>query len=60
MGVLGGVLGLALEGTLYQLTGSHSAAISMMIPVMLIPPFVVFAFLPETATRELEDIAPER
>ncbi len=60
VGVLGGVWGLALEGTLYQLTGSHSAAISMMIPVMLIPPFVVFAFLPETATRELEDIAPER
>ena len=60
VGVLGGVLGLALEGTLYELTGSHSAAITLMIPVMAIPPLVIFAFLPETATRELEEIAPER
>ena len=60
VGVLGGVLGLALEGTLYELTGSHSAAITLMIPVMAISPLVIFAFLPETATRELEDIAPER
>ena len=60
VGILGGVLGLALEGTLYELTGSHSAAITLMIPVLAIPPLVIFAFLPESATRELEDIAPER
>jgi MFS family permease len=60
VGVLGGIAGLALEGTLYQIAGSHAAAITLMIPPLLITPVVIFAFLPETATRELEDISPER
>ena len=59
-GTLGGVAGLALEGRLYELAGSHAAAITLMIPSLIIPPLVIYAFLPETATRELEDIAPER
>jgi MFS family permease len=60
VGTLGGIAGLALEGTLYQITGSHAAAITLMIPALAVTPIVIFAFLPETATRELEDISPER
>jgi MFS family permease len=60
VGTLGGIAGLALEGTLYTLTGSHSAAITWMASALVIPPIVIALFLPETATRELEDIAPER
>jgi hypothetical protein len=58
--VLGAFTGLYLEGPLYELTGSHAGAITLMLPVLVIPAFVVMAFLPETATRELEDISPER
>jgi hypothetical protein len=31
-----------------------------MIPALAVTPIVIFAFLPETTTRELEDISPER
>jgi hypothetical protein len=57
LGTLGGVLGLAIEGSLYLATGSHAAAITGMTPVMLISPLIV---LPETSGRVLEEIAPER
>ncbi|MCP3983877.1 MAG: MFS transporter, partial [bacterium] len=60
VGTVGGIAGLALEGTLYQITGSHAAAITLMIPALGITPIVILLFLPETATRELEDISPER
>ena len=59
-GILGAFTGLYLEGPLYELTGSHAGAITLMLPILVIPAFVVMAFLPETATRELEDISPER
>lgn len=59
VGTLGGVLGLALEGNLYTLAGSHAAAITWMAPVVLISPIAVALLLPETASRELEDISPE-
>lgn len=59
LGTLGGVAGLALEGGLYELVGSHAAAITWMLPVLLLPPLVVLATVPETAARELEHIAPE-
>ena len=42
---LGGIAGLALEGTLYELTGSHAAAITWMTPVLILPPLVVAAML---------------
>jgi len=60
VGTLGGVVGLALEGSLYEWTGSHSAAITWFLPALLVPPVVIALLIPETATRELEDIAPER
>ncbi len=60
VGTLGGIAGLAIEGTLYTLTGSHSQAITWMAVALIIPPIVISLFLPETASRELEDIAPER
>ncbi len=60
VGTLGAIAGLALEGTLYELTGSHAAAISWMSLALILPPLVIGFLLPETATRELEDIAPER
>ena len=60
LGTVGAIAGLALEGTLYEITGSHAAAITWMSLALLIPPVVTGFMLPETATRELEDIAPER
>lgn len=60
VGTLGGIAGLSLEGSLYQLTGSHAGAITAMMPVLLLPPLIVAFFLPETARRELEDVSPER
>jgi putative MFS transporter len=59
VGTLGGVLGLSIEGSLYTMAGSHSAAITWMAPALLISPIAVALLLPETASRELEDIAPE-
>jgi putative MFS transporter len=60
VGTLGGVAGLALEGTLYEMAGSHAAAITWMTPVLVLPPLVVAWMLPETAQRELEEVSPER
>ena len=60
MGTLGGVVGLVVEGTLYEVSGSHAQAITWMIPALVVTPIVIFGFLPETAARELEDISPER
>jgi hypothetical protein len=60
VGTLGGIVGLAVEGTLYEISGSHAEAITWMIPALVVTPIVIFGFLPETAARELEDISPER
>ena len=60
LGALGGVLGLVLESSLYAMTGSHSQAILWMLPALLIPPFVAWWAIPETAGRKLEEISPER
>jgi hypothetical protein len=60
LGTLGAIAGLAIEGTLYEMTGSHAAAITWMCAALVIPPLGIAFLLPETATRELEDIAPER
>jgi len=59
VGTLAGAVGLALEGPLYAWTGSHAAAITLMTPALLLPPLVIYLFLPETAARELEDLSPE-
>jgi MFS family permease len=60
VGTLGGVAGLAIEGWHYDQLGSHAAAITATLPALLIPPLVITLFVPETASRELEDIAPEK
>lgn len=57
---LGGVAGLAVEGPLYGLAGSHALAITWMTPVLILPPLLILGFLPETAARELEEVSPER
>jgi MFS family permease len=60
VGTLGGVAGLALEGLLYRWAGSHALAICWMTPVLVVPAAVVWLGLPETASRELEEVSPER
>ncbi len=60
LGIGLGSVGLFLESYLYTLFGSHVAAISSMLPVLLIAPVVIWLLVPETARRELEEIAPER
>ena len=37
-----------------------AGAITVMTPVLLIPPLVIAWLLPGTAQRELEDVSPER
>jgi MFS transporter, putative metabolite:H+ symporter len=51
--------GLAVEGTLYLALGSHAAAITAMAWCALAGPVILLAFVPETAQRELEEIAPD-
>lgn len=54
-----GAIALIVEGSLYNSMGSHSAAVSTLLMVSPLSLIALF-FLPETATRTLEDIAPER
>jgi hypothetical protein len=54
-----GAFALWLESQLYAAAGSHAAVISWLVPMLLVSIGVAFA-LPETASRELEQIAPER
>ncbi|HEY6395153.1 MAG TPA: MFS transporter, partial [Candidatus Binataceae bacterium] len=58
-GTTGGALGLALEGVLYNLTGSQWAAIRHLTVFWMLAPVIMFLFFPETAGRELESISPE-
>ena len=58
VGTVGGSAGLWLEGWLYPMAGSHAEAITWMLGLAWIAPVVVLLLLPETARRELEDIAP--
>ncbi|MEX2206608.1 MAG: MFS transporter [Myxococcota bacterium] len=59
LATLGGGLGLALESTLYGVTGSHWSAISILLCAALFAPLLVALSLPETAGRSLEEISPE-
>ncbi len=60
IGTLGGSLGLLLESYLYGIVGSHWTAIRLLAATAVIAPFIIAATYPETAGRNLEDIAPER
>lgn len=55
LGILGGSIGLMAQSWLYGVFGNHLMSIAVLLcfaPVALIPLF----FLPETASRELEEI----
>ncbi len=56
----GGALGLAAEGWLFDALGSHRAAVLSLLAGAAIAPLAVAFALPETARRELEEIAPGR
>lgn len=58
--VLGGSLGLTLESSLYDSLGSHAAAIQALLPGFAVAIAIVWAFVPESARRELEEVSPER
>jgi MFS family permease len=60
IGQLGGSLGLALESILFGYLGSHSSAVAALALVGLVVPFLVAFAYPETSSRPLEDISPER
>jgi len=51
--------GLTVEGTLFVALGSHAAAITAMAWAALASPVILLAFVPETAGRVLEEIAPD-
>jgi putative MFS transporter len=57
--IIAGSFSLYLEGALYDMVGSHGAAVALLLlpaPLSLIPIW----FLPEPARKSLEDIAAER
>jgi MFS family permease len=53
----GGALGLLGEGMLYGMVGSHWAAIRMLTLCWLFTAVLMYLVFPETARRELEEIA---
>jgi len=55
--VLAGALGLAAEGALYALTGSHASAISVMALTALLGLPAVIWWLRETANTPLDEAA---
>lgn len=60
MATAGGSAGLLLESQLYRELGSHTAAISALLPALAIAIALVWIALPESAARELEEVSPER
>jgi MFS family permease len=54
----GGTLGLVVEGLLFPIAGSHGAAITWMASAAGLALLVIALSIPETALRELEEIAP--
>jgi MFS family permease len=55
----GGALGLLLESMLYGVARSHWTAIRYLTVFWFGAPVAMFLLFPETAGRELEEIAPE-
>jgi MFS family permease len=53
----GGALGLLEEGIMYGLTGSHWSAIRILTVCWLVAAALMYLLFPETARRELEEIA---
>ncbi|MDJ0866171.1 MAG: MFS transporter [Myxococcota bacterium] len=59
VGTLGGMLGLACEGALFALLGSHWLGVRALAVTGLVAAVVVARCYPETSGRSLEEIAPE-
>jgi len=58
---VGGSIGLLVEGALFGVVGgTHGELLMAMLPVAVVAPLVIWLGVPETAARELEDIAPDR
>lgn len=57
--VIGGVIGLASESFMYRKLGTHAEAVSIVLLPAFISPIVVHCCLPETAGKDLDEIAPE-
>ncbi len=53
----GGALGLAVEGLLYGITGSHAAAVSWMALAAVPAAIAILLGVPETAACDLDQIA---
>jgi putative MFS transporter len=58
-GPLGGIVGLAAVSALFGMAGGTWNAILLMAALSLLLPPVVYLMFPETARRELDDIAPD-
>lgn len=59
IGALGAGIGLALQSEIYEITGDHATAIVWLLALVPVGLAATLLLLPETAGRELEDIAPE-
>jgi putative MFS transporter len=58
VGTLGASSGLWISSVLYGVTGSHPASITWVLVLTPISPLILL-FMPETARKELEEIAPD-
>jgi MFS family permease len=58
VGTVGASMGLWILSLLYVATGSHAVSITWVLLLTPISPFILL-FIPETARRELEEIAPD-
>jgi putative MFS transporter len=59
LGTVGSSLGLWIVGLLYAVTGSHAVSNTWILVLAPISPLVILLSVPETAARELEEIAPD-
>ena len=60
LGTVGGVLGPALEGALFNVFGSHWTPVCLIAASGLLMPLIVWVGYPETSGRSLEEVSPER
>lgn len=54
----GGAVGLVVKGILYNVSGSPWSAIRALTSLWLMTAVLMYLLFPETARRELEEIAP--
>ncbi len=59
VGTVAAIVGLTAVSVLFAYTGSNWVSIAIIAGVSLVAPFFVWMFLPETAGKPLEEIAPD-